>query len=128
MQLNKVVVRYQNGDVKKGRTGDFFPNKDVFHLQLTTSETVPIHIEELKVVCFVKDFEGNKDRMDAYIDDLPGGGLKVQIEFSDGEKLIAYTQGYSPNRSGFFVVPADLKNNNDRIYVINAATKKITFL
>ena len=51
-----------------------------------------------------------------------------QVEFTDGEVLIGYTQGYSPTRNGFFVVPADIKNNNDRIYVIASATEKISFL
>ena len=128
MPVNKVVARFKNGDVTKGVTGDFFPNKVLFHLQLETREILEINIEELKAVCFVKDFEGNKDRKDDYTDELPGGGRKVQVEFSDDETLIGYTQGYSPARSGFFVVPADLENNNDRIYVITSATKKVTFL
>jgi hypothetical protein len=128
MLINKVVARFKNGDVKKGVTGDFFPNKVVFHLQLETKEILEINIEELKAICFVKDFEGNKERTDDYTDELPGGGRKVQIEFSDDETLVGFTQGYSPTRSGFFVVPADLNNNNARIYVITSATQKVTFL
>ena len=144
MKINKVVVRYKNGEVKKGSTGDFFPNKVMFHLKPLTGEPLYVNIEELKMVHFVKDleinieelkavflvksFEGNKDRKDKYTDEMPGGGRKVQVEFSDGEILIGYTQGYSPTRNGFFVVPADIKNNNDRIYVIVSATEKITFL
>ena len=144
MKINKVVARYKNGEVKKGSTGDFFPTKVVFHLKLLTGEPLYVNIEELKVIHFVKDieisieelkavfivknFEGNKDRKDEYTDDMPGGGRKVQVEFSDGEILIGYTQDYSPTRSGFFVVPADISNNNDRIYVITSATEKITFL
>lgn len=137
MPINKVVVRYKNGEVKKGNTVDFAANKVAFHLQLTSKETLKISVEELKYVCFVeelkavffvKDFEGNKDRRDDYTDDVPGEGRKVQVEFFDGEVLIGYTPGYDPTRIGFFVVPADLQNNNDRIYVINSATKKVTFL
>ena len=144
MKINKVVVRYKNGEVKKGSTEDFFPNEDMFHLKLLIGEPLKVDIEELKVVHFVKnleigtevlkavfivkDFEGNKDRKDEYTDDIPGGGQKVQVEFSDGETLIGYTQGYSPTRKGFFLVPADFRNNNDRIYIIASATEKITFL
>ena len=132
--VNKVVARFKNGDVKKGVTGDFFPNKTIFHLQIKTSETsearevLQINIEELKAVCFVKDFEGNRDRKDDYKDDIVGGGRKIEIEFSDNEKLIGYTQGYSATRSGFFVVPADLENNNERIYIITSAVQKVIFL
>jgi len=100
----------------------------MFHLISTTGEILDINIEELKAVYFIKNFEGNKDRMDKYMDDIPGGGRKVQVNFFDGEMLIGYTQGYSPTRSGFFVIPADLENNNDRIYVITSATEKVTFL
>ena len=128
MEINKVVVRFKNGEVKKGRTGDFFGNKVLFHLQLQTRDILEVHTEELKAVCFVKDFEGNKDRKDEYKDNIPGGGRKIQIDFFDGETMIGFTQGYSPTRSGFFIVPADLNNNNDRIYVITSAIKKVTFL
>ncbi len=128
MLINKVVVRYKNGNVEKGVTGDFFPNKVMFHLQLPTRETLEVNVEELKAICFVKDFEGNKDRKDDYSYELPGGGRKVQVDFSDGETLIGFTQGYAPTRAGFFVVPADLQSNNERIYVVTSATKKVTIL
>jgi len=144
MKINKVVARYKNGEVKKGSTGDFFRNKAVFHLKLLTGEPLYVNIEELKVVHFVKDlevsieelkaifivksFKGNKDRKDKYTNEMPGGGRKVQVEFSDGEILIGYTQDYSPTHNGFFVVPADINNNNDRIYVITSAIKNLTVL
>ena len=144
MLTNKVVARFKNGEVKKGTTRDFSPNKVVFHLQLFTGEALDVNIEELKAVhfvndleisieelkavFFVKDFEGNKDHQDDYTDDIPDGGVKVQIEFSDGEMIIGYTQGYSAVSSGFFLIPADFQNNNDHIYVINSATEKVTLL
>ena len=57
MKINKVVVRYKNGEVKKGSTGDFFPNKVMFHLKSLTEEPLYVNIEELKMVHFVKDLE-----------------------------------------------------------------------
>ncbi len=128
MEKNKVVVRFKTGDVKKGTTSNFSPNKVIFHLISATGEILDINIEELKAVCFVKKFEGDKYRMDDYKAYIPGGGRKVQVKFSDGEMMLGYTQGYSPTRSGFFVTPADLQNNNDRIFVITSATEKVTFL
>ena len=128
MEINKVVARFKNGAVKKGSTCDFFPNKAMFHLNSINGEILDINIEELKAVYFVKNYEGDKDRVDSYTDDIPGGGRKVQVKFSDGETLIGYTQGYTPNRSGFFVITADLQNNNDRIYIIASAVEKVTFL
>jgi hypothetical protein len=128
MEINKVVARFKNGTIKKGTTSDFFPNKILFRLKLLNEEVLDIKIEELKAIYFVKDFQGNKNNKDMYIDVVIGGGREIQVTFMDGEILIGYTQGYSPNRSGFFVVPADLQNNNDRIFVINSATEKVSFL
>ena len=128
MEISKIVVRFKDGSLQKGTTSDFFPNRVVFHLKSATGEILDINIEELKAVYFIKNFEGDKDRIDKYTDDVPGEGRKVQIKFSDGEILIGYSHGYAPTGSGFFVIPADLQNNNDRIYVITSATEKITFL
>jgi hypothetical protein len=38
---------------------------------------------------------------------------------------VGYTTGYSPDRAGFYMVPADLKGNNDRIFVVVSATESI---
>ncbi len=128
MGTNKVVVRFKDGTIKKGSTNDFAPNKVKFHLRSAAGEVLEISTEELKSVFFVKEYQGDKDRRDDYSDAIPGGGRKIQVIFFDDETLIGYSQGYSPTRSGFFVVPADLKNNNDRIYVVISATKEVTVL
>ena len=128
MTPNKVVARFKDGTMMKGTTADFFPNKNVFHLIVTNGETLTVNTDQLKAIFFVKDFQGDKDRKEIYADNIPGGGRKVQITFSDGETLTGFSQGYSPDRPGFFVVPADTKNNNERIFVITSATKKVTFL
>ncbi len=128
MQLNKVVVQFQDGALMKGETSDFFPNKKSFHLQLLDGNMVDINVEKLKAVFFVKDFEGNKDYKKQYTDVIPGGGKKIKIQFTDGESLIGYTQGYTPNRPVFFVIPADKQSNNQRIFIISSAVKKIEFV
>lgn len=128
MTPNKVVARFKDGTMIKGTTADFFPNKNVFHLIVTNGETLTVNTDQLKAIFFVKDFQGDKDRKETYADNIPGGGRKVRITFNDDETLIGFSQGYSPDRSGFFIVPADTKNNNERIFVITSATKKVTFL
>lgn len=128
METIRVVARFKDGTNMKGTTSDFFPNKAMFHLKSSTGEILDINTEDLKAVFFVKSFQGDKGRRDDYSDAIPGGGRKVQVTFFDGEILIGYSQGYSPNRSGFFIAPADRQNNNDRIYVITSATQKVTFL
>jgi len=128
MTPNKVVARFKDGTMMKGTTADFFPNKNVFHLIVTNSETLTVNTDQLKAIFFVKEFEGDKERKKIYGDNIPGGGRKVQITFNDGETLIGFSQGYTPDRPGFFVVPADTKSNNERIFIITSATKKVTFL
>jgi hypothetical protein len=55
-------------------------------------------------------------------------GRKLRIVFKDGEVLVGTTQGYQPGRQGFFVVPADAKSNNERCYVVSAATQEVGFV
>ncbi|MEE8328805.1 MAG: hypothetical protein V3R54_02615 [Thermodesulfovibrionia bacterium] len=127
MALNNVVAKFKDGTILKGKTSDFFPNKKLFHLEQQDGKTVDINIEKLKALFFVKELIGNKSHKKTYDDVIPGGGRKIQVMFSDGEVITGYSHGYSPNRSGFFVIPADTKGNNKRIFIINSATEKITF-
>jgi len=128
MEPNKVVAKFKDNSLAKGKTSDFFPNKTRFHLEKSSGEIVEIGIEDLKAIFFVKDFEGDKNRKDNYNDQIAGGGRKMRGNFSDGEIVIGYTLGYSPDRQGFYMTPADLQGNNERIFVVKSATSKIEFL
>ena len=128
MLINKIVARFKDGTMMKGTTSDFFPKKNTFHIHLKNGEIVSIVKEELKALFFVRDFEGNKTHKEIYTDVVPGGGRKVMVEFNDGEKIVGFSQGCSPNLEGFFLIPADTKSNNERIYIVTSATKNITFL
>ena len=128
MFKNMVVARFKDGTLLKGHTSDFFPNKAGFHLECTDGEIVEINTEKLKSLFFVKDLTGDNGRVDTYDEVIPGGGRKIQIRFTDGETLIGYSQGYSPTRQGFFILPANKNSNNERIYIIKSATEKVIFL
>lgn len=128
MKPNKVVVRYKDGTIMKGNTSDFFPNKVRFHLSPIKGNIKEIDVEDLKAVFFVKDFKGNLDHHKKYNDELHGAGRKIKVDFSDGESIIGYALGYSPDRQGFFMTPADLAGNNDRIFVVKSATKSIEII
>jgi hypothetical protein len=128
MEKSKVLARFKDGTLMKGHTEDFFPNKKDFHLELLSGEIVKIETEQLKSLFFVKDFEGDKKHENTYNGVVPGGGRKIQIKFKDGELIIGYSQGYSPDRPGFFIMPADLQGNNERIFVITSATEEVTVL
>ncbi len=126
--MNKIVAKFQDGTLIKGQTSDFLPNKKNFHLKQTDGQTVSINVEQLKAVFFVKDFRGNKQYKDDYKDIVPGGGKRIRVKFTDGEVLVGYTQGYAPNRTGFFLVPGDMHSNNERVFIINSVIEKIEFL
>jgi hypothetical protein len=129
MQSNKVVVRFKDGSIIKGNTSDLFPNKTHFHLNHHLDGKIEqVDIEKLKAVFFVKDFQGDKDYKKKYNDEIHGAGRKMVVEFNDGESIIGYALGYSPDRKGFFITPADLSSNNERIFVVISATKNISFL
>ncbi len=128
MPIEKIVAKFKNGKVLKGRSNDFSPEKKIFNLSLINRETVKIDVEELKAIFFIKDFKGNKDHQRKYKDTLLWGGNKVRVTFFDGEVIIGYTQHFSQESDGFMIVPADLKGNNERIFVIMSATEKIVFV
>ncbi len=131
---NKIVARYQDGRLLKGFTADFRPTKPLFHLSPTDAaadaNTIEIVIAELKAVFFVKDLAGNP----AYNPKLefetgkPVTGRKVKVKFKDGETMIGTTTGYEPTRTGFFLVPADPNENNERVFVVLAATEDVGLL
>lgn len=134
MIQNKIVVRYADGRLEKGITSDFFPNKDTFHVQPhaqgPNAKPVEVRISELKAIFFVKNFAGNRDHREKN-EFEPGKnvlGRKIQVVFKDGEILVGTTTGYQPDRSGFFIVPADSQSNMERCYVVTKATRDVKFI
>ncbi len=138
MILSKIVAHCKDGTTIKGMTSNFSPNVSFFNLELNSGKevrvdmdklkTVEINLEELKAAFFVKEFGGNQDRKDEYNDVIAGGGKKIEVKFTDGEVITGYALSYSSDRDCFFITPADLQSNNERILIIRSATEKITFL
>jgi len=127
--LNKIVIRYANGNIRKGTTEDFFPNKDMFHMSDKDNGGYhEIKIKDLKAVFFVKTFEGNPKYCEKFDIERVGLGKKIIVHFKDNEKMVGYTLGYSPTRAGFILFPADPDSNNEKIFVITVATNKIHFI
>jgi len=127
--MNKIVIHYSDGKIVKGETGDFFPNKNFFHLnQRGSDEIQQIDTQTLKAIYFVKSFDGDSSFKEKIDVDRSGFGRKIQVLFKDGETQYGYTQGYSPNRPGFFVSPCDSDSNNLRIFVVTGATEKVQFI
>ncbi len=133
METVKVVVRYRNGEVLKGFTHDFFPNKDRFHLfpnENASGESIEVRLQELKALFMVQDFTGNPqyDPRNIFLDEEKPTGRKVEVRFTDGEIIVGSILGYDSKRQGFFLFPPDPKSNNIRVFVISSAVKKVRFL
>ena len=129
--MNKVVIRKLDGEVLKGFTGSFSPNKAEF--LLTTKEdslsiNQNIYLNELKAIFFVKSFEGDflRKEPDFTESDLPPKqeyGQRILIKFSDGEKFYGRVEALHTNRGdiGFFIYPIDKSSNIIRAFVFNKA-------
>ncbi len=122
---NRVVVHFRDGKIVKGYSHDFNPSKEVFHVTKVqdSKEIIEAPIPLIKAVFFVKTFKGNKSHetheefsmQNFRFDDV---SLKIRVDFLDGEVMYGMTNGYTPNRKGFFVFPADRQTNNERVFVI----------
>ena len=125
MEQNRIVAKFKDQTVLKGKTNDFFPNRIKFHLELLDGSIKEIKIDDIKAIFFVKDFEGNKNHKDSYNDAISNAGRKTKVKFKDGEIIYGYTLGYSSDRQGFYLTPADLGGNNVRIFIVKSATEKV---
>ncbi len=127
---NLVVARLRNGDVVKGYTRDFFPDRPLFHVLPKGGQVAfAVKTAELKALFFVRDLLGNrmrnKGRRFPAVDQGPQTGRRIAVLFEDGELLVGYAQTYGPDKAGFFVFPADSQSNNIRVYVLRTATRQV---
>jgi hypothetical protein len=128
METDKVVARFKDGSLIKGKIHDFSIDKSKFRFDTVKGEGRKISVEELKAIFWVKDFQGNKNHRDKFYFELDIGGRRIRVRFFDGELIIGHTIGYSSNHPGFFMVPLDTGSNNKGVFVIKSATEIIEFL
>lgn len=132
--MNKVVARFTDGRTIKGTTADFLQARPLFHVSTEGAaagdKPVEVLMRDLKAVFFVKDLEGDKERVKQRDFDAsrPQAGRRIKVVFLDGEVLMGTTTGYQRERPGFFIVPADAGSNIERCYVVASATKEVSFL
>ncbi len=125
-QGDMVVAHYKNGKVIKGFTHDFVPENEAFHITSERDDDrghiYEIKCCDLKGLFFVKTLTGNKDytakkRFDE-IDTYGLLGLKIKVEFQDGEVIRGMSFDYDKNFAGFFIMPVDPQDNNKKVFVI----------
>jgi hypothetical protein len=125
----KVVARFLDGRLVRGFTNDFHTSKAHLHLSDdAASDSLFVQISQLKALFFVREFDGDPNRIDR--NEFPGAthGRKVEVTFSDGEVLVGTTLGFRGPEHPFFVHPADIASNNLRVFVTPAATRLVRFV
>ena len=75
-------------------------------------------MKDLKAIFFARDFVGNSEYGESQELGPQSQSRKAEVPFRDGEKLVGTTDTYNPQRVGFFLVPADPRSNDLRVFVI----------
>jgi len=128
---NKVVLACLDGRRLKGYVSNFSPMRD--RCRLFPAENSPhdagtdVELKSLKAIFFVRDFAGNREHHDAYDLTIRSHGRKIEVTFQDGEKIAGTTEGYNPQKLGFFLFPSDAESNNVRAFIINSSLQEVKF-
>ena len=129
---NKAVVAFLDGRRLKGYIYNFSAQKDRFRLFLEQDtlqrEGTDVEMKDLKAIFFARDFVGNSEYTESQTLTTQNGGRKAEVTFRDGEKLVGTTDAYNPKKIGFFLVPADPRSNNLRVFVISKNATQIRLI
>jgi len=132
----RLVAHFKDGQISKGFSRDFDPGRESFHLEKRRAgiiASVQIRLEDLKALFQVKTW-GRKDKHLGRPHGFPEGNanrpaegtyVKTVAEFFDGERICGFTRDYTPDHTGFYLIPADPEDNNRRIYVLKSSLVNI---
>jgi hypothetical protein len=137
----KVIVRRFSGDALPGYLPhDGFVSKDSIDLLDLSGRIVPLPLNDIKTISFVRDFNlsdtQNPERLTrrTFLARPRAEGLWLRITFRTGDQL----EGLAPtDRSlldamvydaGLFFAPPDTRSNTQRIYVPRAAITDLALL
>ncbi len=129
---NKAIVAFLDGRRLKGYIYNFSAQKDSFRLFLEQDAArrngTDVQMKDLKAIFFARDFVGNSEYTESQELTTQNQGRKAEVTFRDGEKLAGTTDAYNPQKVGFFLVPADPRSNNLRVFVITKNATQIRWL
>ena len=136
MHKKKAVVKYQNGEIKKGWVEDFRLDRESFILfpliEYSQEDRMEIKFESLKAVFFVKDFIGDKNykKVRTFNIDLKitPSQRKLIVNFVDGEHLYGTSHDYGRYKIGFFIYPIDPHDNSERIFIVQSAVETVRLM
>lgn len=129
---NKAIVAFLDGRRMKGYIRNFSAQQDHFHLffeqDTAQHEATEVQMKDLKAIFFSRDFIGNSGYHESQELNLQNQSRKAEVTFRDGEKLVGATEAYHPEKVGFFLVPADPRSNNLRVFVITKNASHIRWI
>ena len=129
--VKKVVVRRFDRENLLGFVNPFsYLQPSAIEILSPEGSLVLLPYDEVRSVCFVKDFEAEAEPRRIFMTRPKLEGLWVRMLFRDGEIL----DGILPNNllaweiSGFTVTPPEPDANNQRVFVPRSALKSIQVL
>jgi Family of unknown function (DUF6982)/PilZ domain len=129
---SRIVIRYNNGNMLKGFTHNFVATKGFIHVSADPLASLDgrtaVPFTEVKAIFFVRDHEGNPGYAESKTLDPSIRGRNVSVIFADGEELVGTSVNYNSSAPGFFVHPADLESNNERVFIVAASVRAVKFL
>lgn len=124
----KLVVHRKDGAIYKGVTQDFDPQREEFHFLPAEGGGIPMRmrIDDMKALFWVRDYLGNRQFVARRaFDEVGTERRRAVITFDDGEEVWGTLDGDSEGERGFFLIPADARDNNLRIFVVRSALKEM---
>lgn len=122
----QVVVAFLDGRRLKGYLFAFSALRDHCTVFPTPAAHAPegetVLLKNLKAMFFIKE------AADAAPNPAMAHGRKIEVTFSDGERLTGTTEGYSRDRLGFFMAPVDPTGKILRIFVVNANVTNVRWV
>jgi hypothetical protein len=127
----KAVVRRFEREPLAGYVNPFsYLQPGGVELMSAQGKVASVPYEEIKSICFVREFESREEDRRVFNTRPRIEGLWVSLEFRDGEVM----EGVMPNNlmqvdpHGFTVIPPDPYSNSQRIFVPRAALRSVAVL
>jgi hypothetical protein len=129
--VKKVIVRRFDRETLTGFINPFsYLQPQSLELLTPNGALLTLSYNEVKSVCFVKDFEADVESRKVFLNRPKLAGLWVRMVFRDGEVL----DGILPNDllaweiAGFTVTPPEPDANNQKVFVPREALRSIEVL
>ena len=127
----QVVIAFLDGRRVRGYVFDFSPMRDQCRIfpspTARANEGELVDLKTLKAIFFLQEPVGEATT-NASNPPSATSGRKIEVIFSDGERLEGTTQGYSRERLGFFMVPEDPTRKIIRVFVVNTNVRNVRWL